>query len=146
MSVEQHKAVIRRWIEQAWNTGDVEIADELYSPDYCARGSVAESDRELRGVESVKQMVRRTRGSFPDIHFTIEHLIAEDDKVVGVFTVRGTHQGYLDEIPPTGRQVTFMAVDVWRFEQGRIVERCVISIDRLDLLRQLGVIGSISRD
>lgn len=146
MSVEQHKAVIRRWIEEAWNAGHAEIADELYSPGYRARGSVAESDRELRGVEGVKQMVRRTRGAFPDIQFTIEHLIAEEDKVVGVFTVRGTHQGYLDEIPPTGRKVTFTAVDVWRFEQGRIVERCVISIDRLDLLRQLGVIDSTRDD
>ena len=139
MSTQEHKAIIRRWIEEAWNRGNVDIASEIYAPHYIAKGSVANPDEELHGPEAIKQLVLRSRVAFPDIHFTIDDLIAEEDKVVGVFTIRGTHTGSLDDIAQTGKRVIITAVDVWRFAEGKIVERCLASIDRLDLLRQLGV-------
>lgn len=139
MSLEQNKAVVRRWIEEGWNQGRLEVADELYAPDFMARGSVADPGLELRGPVAVKAFARRTRAAFPDIHFTVEQLLAEEDMVVGVFTVRGTHHGELDGIPATGRRVEFVAVDVWRLAGGRIVERRLALIDRLDLMRQLGL-------
>ncbi len=140
MSPQRNKAVVRRWIEEGWNRGNVDVADDLYAPEYRARGSVADPGEDLRGIDAVKGFVRRSRAAFPDMHFTIDHLIAEDDLVVGVFTVRGTHLGELNGIAPTGRRVTFTAVDVWRLRDGRIIERCLATIDRLDLMRQLGVI------
>ena len=141
MSTEQHKAIVRRWIEEAWNQGNIEIADEIYAPDYRARGNLIEGGEPLEGIAGIKHFVLETRKAFPDLCFTIEHLIAEGDKVAGVFTLRGTHADYLDDLAPTGRKIEIAAIDVWRFENGRIVERCAVSIDRLALLRQLGVIG-----
>jgi predicted ester cyclase len=54
-------------------------------------------------------MVRRIRTAFPDIHFTIDYIIAEGDMVVGAFTLQGTHQGDLHDLAPTGRRVQFKA-------------------------------------
>lgn len=139
MSSATNKAVIRRWIEEAWNQGRVELADELYAADFTARDA-DDPGRILRGPEDIKHYVRSLRAAFPDIHFTIDHLFAEGDKVVGAFTIRGTHLGMLGDIPPTGRAVEFQAVDIWRLRDGRIVERCIASIDRLGLYEQLGAV------
>lgn len=139
MSAEANKAVIRRWIEQAWNRGHVDIADELYSPHFIAR-DIDEPDRMLHGTEDIKHYVIRTRSSFPDIHFTIDHLLAEGDKVVGAFTIHATHKGRYGTVPATGKQVIFKAVDIWRFEGNKIAERCLAIIDRLDLMQQLGAV------
>lgn len=139
MSTEKNKAIIRRWIEEAWNKGNADIADEIYAPDFTA-ADVHDPARILRDPEDIKQSVIETRAAFPDIHFTIDHLIAEGDKVVGAFTIRGTHKGDLEGIPPTGKQVVFSAVDIWRFDGGKIVERCLASVDRLGLMQQLGTV------
>lgn len=139
MSTEQNKAIIRRWIEEAWNKGEIELADEIYSPGFTAR-DIEDAGKILRGPEGIKKSVIEMRAAFPDIHFTIDHLIAEEDLVVGAFTIRGTHKGSLAGIPPTGKKVIFSAVDVWRFEDGKIIERCLASVDRLDLMQQLGAI------
>jgi steroid delta-isomerase-like uncharacterized protein len=139
MSAEQNKAIIRCWIEEAWNQGRVELADEFYAADFTAIDT-DDPERVLRGPADIKEYCRRLRSAFPDIHFTIDHLLAEGDKVVGSFTIRGTHQGYYGAIAPTGKKVVFKAVDIWRFADGKIAERCIASIDRLGLLQQLGAI------
>lgn len=144
MSAEENKAIIRQWIEEAWNKGNVNLADEIYSSDYTAK-DVNDTNKILRGPEGIKQSVIEVRTAFPDIHFTIDHLIAEGDKVVGAFTISGTHKGDLMSITPTGKSVIFTAVDIWRFEGGKIVERCLASMDRLDLMQQLGVVPQIGR-
>ena len=139
MSAEENKAIIRRWIEEAWNKGNADIADEIYAADFKAKDS-DDPTGILRGPEGIKQYVIRTRAAFPDIHFTIDHLIAEGDNIVGAFTIRGTHKGDLFGIPPTGRPVIFSAVDIWRFEKGKIAERHIAVMDRLSILQQLGII------
>jgi steroid delta-isomerase-like uncharacterized protein len=149
MSAEQNKAIIRRWIEEAWNQGNVELADEFYAADFSAIDA-DNPERILHGPADIKQYAIRLRAAFPDIHFTIDHLFAEGDKVVGAFTIRGTHQGtYLGcdgDIAPTGKKVVFKAVDIWRFANGKIVERCIASIDRLGLLQQLGAVLSMEQE
>ncbi len=144
MSAEENKAIIHRWIEEAWNKGNVNIADEIYAPHYIAR-DVGDPSKVLRGPEDIKKSVAMMRTVFPDIHFTIDHLIAEGDKVVGAFTISGTHKANLFGIAPTGKQIKFAAVDIWRFEEERIAERCLVSVDRLDMMQQLGVIPRIQQ-
>ena len=141
MSEEENKTIIRRWIEEAWNKGNVDIASEIYASNFIAR-DIHDANKVLRGPEDIKQSVIMTRAIFPDIRLTIDHLIAEEDKVVGAFTISGTHRGNLGDISPTGKRVVFAAVDIWRFEGGKIVERCLTSVDWLDIMQQLGVIPS----
>ena len=139
MSAEENKAAIQRWIEEAWNKGNINIADEIYASNYTAQ-DIEDPNKVLRGPEGIKQSVIKMRTALPDIHFTIDHLVAEADKVVGAFTIRGTHKGDLGSIPPTGKQVVFKAIDIWRFEGGKIVERCLAVVDRLGMMQQLGVV------
>ena len=79
------------------------------------------------------------RAAFPDMHLTAEDMIAEADKVVQRLTARGTHQGELMDIPPTGRQITVTAIEIFRLAEGKIAEQWV-ALDNLGLLQQLGVI------
>lgn len=144
MSAEENKAVICRWIKEAWNQGNVNIADELYADDFIAT-DIDDPAKTLQGPRDIKQYVIATRSAFPDIHFTIDHLLAEGDKVVGAFTIRGTHKGFFEDIAPTGKQVIFKAVDIWRFANAKIVERCVASVDRLALLQQLDVLPALAK-
>jgi steroid delta-isomerase-like uncharacterized protein len=139
MSVEANKAIIRRWIEEGWNQGKADLADELYAADFSAL-DIDQPNKNLRGPEDIKTYLRQMRTAFPDIHFTIDHLFGEDDKVVGAFTIRGTHRGDFAGIAPTGRKVLFQAIDIWRLQDGKIAERCIARIDRLDLMEQLGTI------
>ena len=99
MSTEANKASIRRWIEEGWNGGNLDIADELYAPDFTADAMV-EGSEDLDGIVDLKAYVQEIRAAFPDIHFTIEHLVAEGDMVVGAFSIEGTHRGELWGIPP----------------------------------------------
>ena len=79
------------------------------------------------------------RVAFPDFHHTVEDLVAEGDKVVPRLTLRGTHQGDFQGLPPTGKQVTFSGINVMRLEDGKIVEHWSIG-DTLGMLQQLGAI------
>lgn len=144
MSVEENKAIIYRWIEEAWNQGKVDIADELYADHFIAK-DIDDPDKVLQGPGDIKHYVIATRSAFPDIHFTIDHLLAEGDEVVGAFTIRGTHKGFLGDIEPTGKRVVFKAVDIWRLADSKIVERCVASVDRVALLQQLGVLPALEK-
>ncbi len=132
----ENKAIVRRWIEEGWNQGNVGVADEIFAPEFEAQ----DIDRVLHGPEDMKKSVKAVRSAFPDIQFTIEHIIAEGDMVVGAFGVRGTHTGGLMGIPATGNQVVFTAVDVWEFRGGMIVKRHLALFDQLCLLQQLGVL------
>lgn len=144
MSAEENKATIQRWIEEAWNKGNINIADEIYASNYTAQ-DIDDSNKILHGPEGIKQSVIKVRTAFPDIHLTVDYLIAEADKVVGAFTIRGTHKGNWGTIAATGKQVVFKAIDIWRFEGGKIVERCLAVVDRLGMLRQLGVVPQIGQ-
>lgn len=138
MSGTTNKAVIRRWIEEGWNAGNLAVVDELYTSDFFAR-SMEEGVPDLEGRDAVREMVTRLCSAFPDLHFRIDQLVAEGDMVVGAFTLTGTHRGPLQGIPPTGRRVTFSAVDIWQFKEGRIVKREVGIADVYSMLRQLGL-------
>jgi steroid delta-isomerase-like uncharacterized protein len=80
----------------------------------------------------------RLHRAFPDLHVTVEDLIAEGDKVVGRNTVTGTHQGEYMGPPPTGKPVTYNEIFVFRLDAGRIAETCGV-VDVLSQMKQLGI-------
>jgi steroid delta-isomerase-like uncharacterized protein len=135
MSLEANKALIRRWCE-VWNTGDLGAVGEFVVPDYVRHDP---NGPEVRGPEAERQLVAMYLGAFPDLHFTIEHLVAEGDMVLARLTARGTHRGELLGIPPTGKQVTLAVMDLFRLADGKIAEQWV-TMDVLGLLQQLGAI------
>jgi steroid delta-isomerase-like uncharacterized protein len=133
MSTEDNKALFRRWCEVI-SQNRLDRVEEIIAPD--------EVDHALppgipSGREGVKQLFTLLHTAFPDLQIDIEDLIAEGDKVVGRVTARGTHQGAFMGIAPTGKPVSFNAIDVVRIAGGKIVERWS-QADNLALLQQLG--------
>ena len=96
------------------------------------------------GIEGTKQFIIMYLTAFPDLHFTVEDMIAEGDKVVARLTTRGTQLGTFMGIPPTGKQATVTAIDINRIEGGKSVEHW-LNMDTLGLLQQLGVIPAPGR-
>lgn len=133
MSTEEEKALIRRWIE-LWNTGDLDAIEEFVTPDYVRHDP---NGPEVRGPEAERQLVAMYLAAFPDLRFTIEHLVADEGLVLAHSTARGTHRGDLLGIPPTERAVTVAVMDLFRLADGKIAEQWV-TIDNLGMLQQIG--------
>ena len=135
-----NKARFRR-IEDAVNTGDVEVIsntiDELVAPDVLIHMPLAvEAPRPHEAFRQLWAMLLR---GLPDLHLTIEDLIAEGDKVVMRASVTGTHQGQYMGVQPTGKSIIYNEIFIWRFVGGRIAEMWGV-VDIFSQLKQLGVI------
>ena len=138
MSAEQNKSIVRRWIEEGWNKGNLAVIDQVYAPNYVQHEP---APAPVTSSEALKQYVGAYKTAFPDLHFTIEDMIAEGDRVVVRQTFRGTHQGDFMGIAPTGKQVTMTEIEIFRVVNGKGVENWTSS-DDLGLLQQLSVVPS----
>src|SRR5579862_3728509 len=134
MSVEQNKSILRRWIENGWNKGNLALVDELYTADL-----VQYDPAKIEGREALKHYVGGFQNAMPDLHFTIDDLIAEGDKVVWRFTAQGTQTGPLMGIPPTGKQAVVTGTATFRLVESKIAEVWV-NFDVFGMLQQMGVI------
>ena len=137
MSAEQNKSIVRRWVEGGWNGGNLGLIDELYSPNYTMHDPTLPMP--ITSSEAFKHFVTMYRTAFPNIHFTIENIIAEGDKVTWTFVSTGTHQGALMNIPPSGKSISVRGSVVSRFDNGKWTEDWVL-LDMLTMLQQIGVI------
>ena len=133
MSAEENKAIFRRYMEEVFNQGNLEVAEEIvdryvsHQPD----GSTFE-----RGPEDVKRFVGEFRSAFPDLRISIDDQIAEGDEVVTRITLRGTHQGMFRGTAPTGKEVEINGITIFRFSsEGKVVESWD-SYDQFRLMRQ----------
>src|SRR4051794_35244105 len=134
-----NKAAFKRFHDAA-NTGDAEFLfktiDELVAPDAVVRTPLP---IDATGAEALKQVWAMLLGVYPDIHLTVEDLIAEGDKVVGRTTVTGTHQGEFMGVAATGNSVTYNEMFMFRFAAGRVVETWGV-VDVYAQMKQIGVI------
>ena len=131
---EEHKAIVRRIIEEFFNTGNLEVVDEIFATDYVDHNP---SNPELHGIENIKRSVSDWRAAFPDTHNTIEDMVAEGDKVVARWITRATHQEEFMGLPPTGNQVMVTGIGIFRFSGDKVVESWD-EYDALGMLQQLG--------
>ena len=136
MQAEDNKAVIRRFLKDIFEGGNLELADELFAPNYVLHDPVV--PEEVRGPEGMRRYVSMYRSAYPDTHFTIEDQISEGDRVVTRWTGQGTQQGELMGIAPTGNQVTLAGIEFDRVSDGKMQETWV-NYDALGMMQQLGV-------
>jgi len=126
MSTKENKARMRRLFEEV-NKGKA--------------AAMAAIDRsiDMRGdLKNIKQTISEEFSAFPDLHYTIDDMVAEGDKVATRVTMTGTHKGEFMGIPPTNKKITIRAIFIHRFAGGKIVEEhCEYSA--LDLMQQLGL-------
>jgi steroid delta-isomerase-like uncharacterized protein len=137
---ERNKAVIRRFVEEVQNEKDEAAYDELNDPSFVNLSAPPGMPSDKEGG---KAYLFGFLNAFPDSRFTIDEMIAEDDRVVTKKTFRGTHTGEFMGIPATGKEVELQYVDIMRVRDGRIVEHW-LSMDQLSFMQQLGVIPAPS--
>ena len=136
MSTEENKALVRRFYDEVFNKKNLMAIDEFLDPQIIEQ---ALPPGLPDGSEGSRQFIGMYLAAFPDLHLTAEDLIAEGDKVVARFTLRGTHKGEFMGVPPTGKQVTMTGIQIVRTADDRIAENWV-NFDALGMLQQLGVI------
>ena len=135
MSAEQHKALVRQFVDEFWSRGNLAAADELMAPDAVIHEPVSGTPTDL------KPFALMIKKGFPDWYSTVDEMIVEGDRVAERWTGRGTHQGEFLGIPATGKQVAVPGVVFYRIADGKIVEFRG-QFDRMSLMQQLGVLSS----
>ena len=141
MPLEENKARVRQLYEEVFNKKNLAAID-----DYFAANVVDHSlpPGAPGGIEGVKLTIGMFVGAFPDMHMTVEDLIAEEDRVMARWTLRGTHQGASLGMPPTGKQFSIPGVSIVRLSGGKSVEQWVVH-DQFSMLQQLGLIPSLAQ-
>jgi predicted ester cyclase len=122
MTTETNKAVVRRYIDEVINQGNLALIDTLFAP-------------EMR--EPVRGFVAVADESFPDRHEEIRDVVAEGDTVLVRWIFHGTHQGVFYGIPPTGKRIEINGFGVYYLENAQIVADCMC-MDWIEAVEQLG--------
>ena len=125
MSVEENRALIQRFVEEVFNHGNLDVVDDIYAPDYV--GHTAGSPEQTLGPEGVREFVELYRSAFPDLHTTIEDIVAEGDKVAYRWTAVGTHRGEFLGFAPSNNRVELTGITIDRIETERSWRRTTTS-------------------
>ncbi len=136
MSIEDNKQVIRKYIEEVINTGNVGMIHNFIASNYT---EIHEGKRYPVGIEGAREHIVGVRRTYPDLKLTVDRQIAEGDWVATCITARGTHKGTWLGMKPTGKQVSFTGVNIEKVENGKITEHGGAA----NLLLQLLEIGAI---
>jgi steroid delta-isomerase-like uncharacterized protein len=137
---QRNKAIVRRAIEEGWNGGDLAVIEELYAPSFVFH---QEGGSAIEGVEAFKQWVEVIHTAFPDIHYTINAMYAEGDRVATRYTATGTHTGDFRGIPPTGKSFDLTGHVIHRIRNGQKIEGWGVW-DTVGLLISLGILPPLA--
>jgi len=96
-------------------------------------------EQQTQGLEANKQIIEEEIESF-DLRVTIEDIIAEGDKVWVRLGERAIHTGEYRGLAPTGKELSYEVVTIWRIVEGKIIEGWIV-YDQMDFLKQLGIIA-----
>jgi steroid delta-isomerase-like uncharacterized protein len=134
MSTE-NKSIVRRLYEEVWNERKFDVVDELISSSHAFHDPNVSGSQ--IGPDAYKQQMARFTTAFPDLHFAIEDIVSEKDKLVVSWMISGTHKGEYEGIPPTGKKISVEGITINHIANGKILDSYV-SWDALGLMRQLG--------
>lgn len=118
MSVEEIRSMVRRFVDEPWNKGNVAVIDELCSPDYTLR---YDSERIPGGREDLKQAILKYRANSPDFHAQVDEIIVEGDQVAYHWTMCGTDE--------QGKSKTIVGITWLRIVAGKIVQDRFLSAE-----------------
>jgi steroid delta-isomerase-like uncharacterized protein len=135
-----HKALVAEFIDALFTRGELEAVDRYLAAGFVNHDPFPGFAPDREGLRQTAQVFRQ---AFPDWHAGQEAHIAEGDLVAERFTARGTHQGELMGVAPTGRGVTLAGINIFRVQDGKIIERWGRT-DDLGFLQQLGIVPAMS--
>ena len=136
MSISENKATITRFIEEVLNLEKLDRVDHLVLPDFV---ELDPFPGQPPGRDGLKAVVALFRSAFPDMHWVIEEMIGEGDKVASRFSWTGTHRGEFMGVQPTGKRVVVTGMVIDRLVGGKMADSR-IRMDTMSLMRQLGAI------
>jgi steroid delta-isomerase-like uncharacterized protein len=131
-----NERIMRRWFEEVWNQGKTATIEELMDPQAVAHG-LGSDGNPVVGPAGFRPFFDTLRGTFPDIHITVEDVVSQGEKVACRWSATMTHQGPQLGLPPTGRKVAVTGMTFARVKEGRIVEGWN-NWDVMGMMQQLG--------
>jgi predicted ester cyclase len=134
--VDENRAVVRRWIETFNNPYTPQTEVDLLAPGYIAHGPGLPGPLDL---EAWTQFSGSFVEAFPDLRLTVEDIFSGGNMVAARVSVRGTHRGEFQGIPPTGKEVAFSSIEIDRMVEGKVAEHW-FEMDLLGLMGQLGAV------
>jgi steroid delta-isomerase-like uncharacterized protein len=138
--LDANKAIASRIIQELYNQGRLDAADQYVSPGFVGHDSSRPAP--ILGANGIKEYALTYRTAFPDLEISISEQIAEGDRVATRWEARGTHEGELFGVEPTGKQVTVTGITIDRYADGKLIENWT-SWDTLGLLMQLGAVPDL---
>lgn len=136
MSAANNIALVRHFVEEAQTRHNLAAVDEYMSLDFVDHSVPPGLPADREGVKLQFSMFFK---ALPDLHAIIHDQVADENKVVTRKTLRGTHQGELLGIPPSGKSVDIEVIDILAVKDGKITDHWNL-VDQLGLMKQLGVI------
>jgi len=130
---EENKALFREVIEEVFNKHNLAAADKYYPENYIQHNPSAG-----QGREDFKKFFAGMFLAMPDWKGEIQHLLAEDDKVIAIITWTGTNTGSFRGLPPTNNKITLKTADMFRIENNQLAEHWDV-VANLDMFIQLGL-------
>jgi steroid delta-isomerase-like uncharacterized protein len=135
MTAEENQAVVRRLFDEVWNQGKDAAVDELLTPETLFYSPLSPQPR--RGTQPLKEYMHYLHGTFPDIHYTVDQMFGEGDRVAVRWTSRQTHSRPFMGSPPTGKQLVISAIEFFQVTDGRI-QNIWLEVDLPSTMKQLG--------
>lgn len=133
-AIKDNKELVQRV-----NEGLNDQSREVFTTHHTSDVVLHDSGEEIHGVDAALERETALWRAFPDLHHTLEDIIAEGDRVAYRFTATGTHEGQFQGIEPTGQEVTVMGHGTVRVEDGKLAE-VWLTYDKLDMMAQLGIV------
>jgi steroid delta-isomerase-like uncharacterized protein len=137
MSRETNIAAQERFAA-AVNSGDFQVFNDVVAPHSVDHDP---APGQAPGPEGYRQFFTELRTAFPDLHISVEHMVADADNIAFAYTATGTHRGALMGFAPTGKRMKIRGMQISKFADGKLVERWGSS-DQLGILQQLGLAPS----
>lgn len=118
MSIDENKAIVRRFFEVGPSQGDLAAAGQLLSPNFALHTPLPSPP----GIQGMNDVITACRAAFEHLDVTVEDMVAEGDRVAARFTARGIHKGAFMGFAPAGKSVTMTGIEIFRIENGKIAE------------------------
>lgn len=135
-----NKAIVRQLYEEVWNKRRLELVDEIISPSHALHDPNLSGS--AVGPEAYKRQVTRFITAFPDLHFTVEDIVGEKEKLAVAWTISGTHKGEFMGVPATNKKVSVDGITINHIADAKIMDSYV-SWDAWGMMQQLGVVPAL---
>lgn len=133
--LEKNKAIVQRYVDEMQNAHSLDNIEDIFDEDFVDH-MASSGGLFLGGMDGLKRGYATFLNAFPDLHVTVENMIAEGDTVVAHKTLSGTHRGPHLGIHPTGKHVQYQIISIYRIKNGKISDFWGLQ-DELSLRRQL---------